>query len=123
MSIGKDIYWAAQAALLALLLLQLMLPAIPWQLTSGIAAIAQLYLIPSRLNDAGRRPWVPLVIVGAIVGTLWMLGQLAAALDDGTRGDGLGLLLAMLGAAAIGLTGVTLIIWPGLLPSQPRAGR
>ena len=123
MSTGRDIYWAAQAALLALLLLQLMLPVIPWQGTSGVAAIAQLYLIPSRLNDAGRRPWLPLVIVGAVVGALWLLGQLAAALDDGTQGDGLGLLWAMLGAAVSGLTGATLIIWPGLLPGRPRAGR
>jgi len=122
MSTRRDVYWAAQAALLTFFVLQLMLPAIPWQLTATTVLIAQLYLIPSRLKDAGRKPWLPLVVVGGVVGALWLLGQLVAALDDGT-GDGLGLLWVMLGVVVSCLTAAALIIWPGLLPSQPRVDR
>ena len=110
----RDIYWAVQGALLALLMCQGFI-SLPWQLPWGIAAIVQCYLIPSRLNDAGRKPWLPLIVVAAVIGAISLLGAWAG--KEGS--DGAGLVYAMVSVALVVVTAPALIIWPGLLPSRP----
>jgi hypothetical protein len=118
--VTRDIYWAAQTAVIALLVLKA-LTGLPWQLTLAIAAIAECYLIPSRLSDAGRRPWLPLVAIAAVVVAIWLLGAWAVKADDHAgRGDGAGLIYATASIAIVMLVGAALIVWPGLLPSKPR---
>lgn len=101
------------------MLLKAFLPQ-PWQAVPwGIALIAQCWLIPARLNDAGRRPWLPLMILAAVAGVVWLLGQWAVRQDQGDGGDGIGLLYAMASIVLIFISAAILIVWPGLLPSRP----
>ncbi len=119
MSVRQEIYWAAQGALGALLLLSLLIP-VPWQLPWGIVGVAQCYLIPSRLNDAGRKPWLPLVAIAPAAIAISALGAWAVREDLQVGGDGAGLIYAGASVCLVIIVGAALIIWPGLLRSRPR---
>ena len=118
MSTPRDVYWFAQGGLLALLLLQAMVSVVPWQFALGGAAIAQCYLVPTRLNDAGGKPWLPFVILALLAGAIWASGVWAA---EEVGGDGRGLLWGMTSIVVSAFTGAVLIIWPGFLPTRARA--
>jgi uncharacterized membrane protein YhaH (DUF805 family) len=125
MSIKREIYWAAQGVLIGLALILSLSFSTKWQIWWGIAAVAQCFLLPARMIDAGWKWWVaPLVIIAVVAAvflTIHLLANWAVREGQAGGGDGAGLLYAMISLSLAAVCATALVVLPGVFPSRQHA--